>query len=439
MTIKRRSNLFFGDEDPTNHPRNTYLWINTEENSLYFYDDEEGWSQIELLSASGGSGSANGGSGSVNGGPEPDEYIPFATFSSFSFYQVPSEEIYFGSNFVGVNKLDSSLNLDTSFEVLEINGQINDVEVQTDNKVLVVGGFTNVGGESRVAIARLNSNGTLDNSFNPVLTREPGWSPAGGPTLEKVRVLSNNKILISGRFDYVNSVRRSGIAILNSDGTLDTSFNAQLDFNPNIVGFDVFDNNDIIFCGLLSRSGLNNILKVDSFGNIDTSFGKYSIPAGTGSILGVKIKDNENILFYGNYQQIRYAPFDGNLAEATYKNIPYINKVNAIGEIDESFNIGELTDYLTPYIVEADYTSDNRIIITGRFSSINGHQTDHVAIINNSGVVDTSFSVSIDFSPIVYSAKQLSSENILIVGDFDRVNNVTRTNLAFVDLNGNLV
>lgn len=47
MTIKRRSNLFFGTTEPRN-PRSTYLWINTENNTISSYDDS--WSTLDLTS-----------------------------------------------------------------------------------------------------------------------------------------------------------------------------------------------------------------------------------------------------------------------------------------------------------------------------------------------------------------------------------------------------
>ena len=41
------------------------------------------------------------------------------------------------------------------------------VALQPDGKVLIGGGFTTVNGTNRSGIARLNANGSLDSSFNP--------------------------------------------------------------------------------------------------------------------------------------------------------------------------------------------------------------------------------------------------------------------------------
>jgi hypothetical protein len=47
------------------------------------------------------------------------------------------------------------------------NNNVNHIALQTDGKVLIGGGFTTVQGVSRNRIARLNTDGALDTSFNP--------------------------------------------------------------------------------------------------------------------------------------------------------------------------------------------------------------------------------------------------------------------------------
>ena len=45
---------------------------------------------------------------------------------------------------------------------------VTSLALQTDGKILVGGGFQHVAEQPRVGIARLNADGTLDNSFNPL-------------------------------------------------------------------------------------------------------------------------------------------------------------------------------------------------------------------------------------------------------------------------------
>src|SRR5205823_1198028 len=96
------------------------------------------------------------------------------------------------------------------------------VAVQTDGKILIGGLFTQVNGVGRPNVARLNSDGTLDTGFLD------GESGADQP-VRVLAVQSNNKVVLAGSFTQVNGVARNKIARLNIDGTLDTGFLNGLD------------------------------------------------------------------------------------------------------------------------------------------------------------------------------------------------------------------
>ncbi len=94
------------------------------------------------------------------------------------------------------------------------------VAVQADDKVLVGGSFTSMYGVPCPGIARLNADGGLDTSFNPG-AGVSGWVAA----VEAIVVQPDGRILVGGAFDGFNGYVRDSMARLNLDGTLDTSFN----------------------------------------------------------------------------------------------------------------------------------------------------------------------------------------------------------------------
>src|SRR4029434_8943900 len=94
---------------------------------------------------------------------------------------------------------------------------VTSVAVQPDGKVLIGGYFYNVSGTNRNGIARLNANGSLDNTF------DPGGGSNGG--VKALALQSNGKVVIGGDFTTVNGTSRNHIARLNTDGSLDSSFN----------------------------------------------------------------------------------------------------------------------------------------------------------------------------------------------------------------------
>lgn len=116
-------------------------------------------------------------------------------------------------------------------------GDLNTAHVQANGKVVIGGVFSSVDGVMRNNLARLNVDGSLDMEFDPnvVLT----GTLFGLRTIE---ILNNQKILIAGEFSEVSGEAKSNIARLNSDGSLDRSFKLEAESIPGPVKVDENDN-----------------------------------------------------------------------------------------------------------------------------------------------------------------------------------------------------
>lgn len=79
------------------------------------------------------------------------------------------------------------------------------IVVQPNDKILLGGGFTVVGGQSRRAVARLNEDGALDNTFAANV----------GGYVNTIAVQTDGKILIGGSFTTVDGQPRTNLARLN--------------------------------------------------------------------------------------------------------------------------------------------------------------------------------------------------------------------------------
>lgn len=117
-------------------------------------------------------------------------------------------------------------------------------EVQPNGQIIVTGYFTWYNGLSKVGILRLNSNGTLDTTFNSAYTAsDAGFatsitsatSARNGNNISKMVLQPDGKIVIGGFFTHYNGVSRNNIVRLNSDGSLDTTFNVGTGFNNNVI------------------------------------------------------------------------------------------------------------------------------------------------------------------------------------------------------------
>jgi len=106
------------------------------------------------------------------------------------------------------------------------NATVRAMVVQSNGYVIVAGDFTSIGGTQRNRIARLNSTGALDTSFLP-------QSGADGP-IHAVVLQSDGKILIGGEFTTYNGVSRNRIARLNTDGNLDITFDPGVGANGTV-------------------------------------------------------------------------------------------------------------------------------------------------------------------------------------------------------------
>jgi uncharacterized delta-60 repeat protein len=102
-----------------------------------------------------------------------------------------------------------------------------DAYVQADGHIIVVGHFTSYGNANARSVVRLNSNGAVDNTFNAgggaqwLTTVETSRS---FPTVENIEAQSDGKLVITGNFEAFNGVAAPGIARLITDGSVDTSF-----------------------------------------------------------------------------------------------------------------------------------------------------------------------------------------------------------------------
>lgn len=129
-------------------------------------------------------------------------------------------------------RLNADGSADTTFDpgaAIESDALIRGISVQADGKLLLAGNFTTYNGVNRPYIVRINLDGSIDTGFNPAI------APSAG--LESVAVRPDGKIMIGGYFQSIDSTPRTGVASLNSDGTLDTSFAVTMPANQYVSGF----------------------------------------------------------------------------------------------------------------------------------------------------------------------------------------------------------
>jgi uncharacterized delta-60 repeat protein len=195
--------------------------------------------------------------------------------------------------------LNADGSLDNTFDPGSGTDQsILTLAMQPDGKILIGGNFASYNNITRSRIARLNANGSLDATFDP-----------GFGANQKILTLSiqpDGKIIIGGEFTSYNGTARNRIARLNSDGSLDASFDPgsgadlsvrtisiQTDGNI-IIGGDFTSYND------LGRNRLARIFGGQNLIPMITSFSATSAGFGASvTITGINFTGTSSVLFGG--------------------------------------------------------------------------------------------------------------------------------------------
>jgi uncharacterized delta-60 repeat protein len=128
----------------------------------------------------------------------------------------------------GLARINPNGSLDTSFKGL-VDGIVRSVAVQADGKVLVGGAFGQCQGVACTSLARLNPDSSLDPTFKPMLVGDDNSLN----DMFHVVPLSNGQIMIAG--DIYNAAGSPPVARLNSDGSLDNAFFANVNSIPNPI------------------------------------------------------------------------------------------------------------------------------------------------------------------------------------------------------------
>jgi len=171
-----------------------------------------------------------------------------------------------------IARLNADGSLDTSFNVgTGANALVQAIALQTDGKVLIGGSFTTVNDEARNYITRLNSNGSLDASFN--------IGAGANGVVRSLTLQADGKVLIGGGFTALNGVSINRIARLNSNGSVDASFNPGTGANDFVKAITLQADGKVLIGGEFTTMNdlpHNSIARLNNNGLLDTSFNAYT-------------------------------------------------------------------------------------------------------------------------------------------------------------------
>lgn len=345
---------------------------------------------------------------SFNVGLGPDDVDRYNGSSSMICEQSDGKLIVVGNftTFNGVSKknivrLNLDGTIDTSFNVgTATNGYIACVKIQSDGKILCGGEFTQFNGQNYASMVRLNSNGTIDTSFNIGLGFKSiinSFTEDG--IIKSIDIQSDNKIIVGGKFLKFNNVTKINLVRLNANGSLDTSFNIGIGAGSNIS--DNTNNGQI--CKLICESSTNkiyitgtissfngntciNLLRLNNDGTIDSTFNYTSVIGynglnSNGYIYDMNLQSNGKLLLGG--EEISLGNCTGNYCNS-------LVQINSNGTIDNTFKCNFVGAYTNIYSIDS---FNDFIIVSGQFTSVNYTpiRKGSIVKIKQDGLTDLSF------------------------------------------------
>jgi uncharacterized delta-60 repeat protein len=259
-------------------------------------------------------------------------------------------------------------------------------------------------GVPRNHVARLNADGTLDNTFNLNL-------PALA-TVNAVALQQDSKLLLGG----VNLVAggTTHLARFNVDGTLDLFF----DPNPNgsVWSIAVQADGKVVLGGTFTTlrpngapapTPRNYVARINGDGELDMGFD----PNAEFYVYSAAVQTDGKVLLGGFFRWLQ----PNGAPAATTRN--YVARLNADGTLDTTFDPNP-----NFWVYSLAVQADGKVVFGGDFSSVqpagapNATARRRLARVNANGTLDPSFDPSPDGRPI--SIAPLADGTMLLGGYF---------------------
>jgi len=305
---------------------------------------------------------------------------------------------------------------------------------QPDGKILVAGtSSSTLGGGGFFAVARYNSDGSVDPTFGSngqVLTTVGG----GGAIAQAIAVQPDRKIVVAGaaKLPYTSSYWQFALVRYNADGTLDPSFNGDGILVTSLGAYDSYatavaiqGDGRIVVAGVSTQS-INGtdftLARFNGDGSVDTGFGMAGIATADfgweDTAMAVATQSDDRIVV-GGYTKQSATLYDFALA-----------RFNSDGSLDEDFDgDGKVTTVFGPY---QDYLNGIAIQVDGKIVAVGAASQDTtgfdfaLARYDADGTLDASFGVggkvTTDFRPNAFMdfgrAVAIQPDGKIVVGGY---------------------
>ncbi|MBO9698559.1 MAG: T9SS type A sorting domain-containing protein [Sporocytophaga sp.] len=355
------------------------------------------------------------------------------------------------------------------------NDDISKLLILSSGKIIIAGEFTEYNGQAINNYARLNTDGSLDNGFNPgsgswnshfsnifvsslkelsngiiiVSCYSPTYngknttglfqikpdgefdkniSSISSISVDGIEVLKNGKILVYGSFKTVNDKPRNKIFLLNKDYSLDLDFNPGDGADGQVSDFILLPNGKIVMVGTFTAVNQERscgIARLLSNGSLDPTFetGIGFTGNGDNHPMAIAKQDDGKFIVVGNFNH-----FNDNAVGNIVRLLPD-------GSIDKNFKTWVGSNNI---IGGVKVRPDGKIIITGLFYSSDGKFVHNIMRLNSDGSLDEEFYTGKGTDGPIYDFEIMPDNKLLVVGSFTNYDDSPANHILLLNNEGSI-
>lgn len=276
-----------------------------------------------------------------------------------------------------------------------------------DGKYLVAGDFQFLGGTSLNRVARLNADGSVDQSFD-------SGEANGSVKVKALAVQWDRRLLVCGDFKEFRGATRHRIVRLMPNGALDESFVPPMDPTDYLgSGIDAVavdhEQHTVYIGGNFNTSGTTYrrfmVVRLKADGSLDENFQPHPTSELPGRVTALAVDDQGRVLVGGQFVR-------------DFTTLPGVRRFLPDGSLDGSFKRVVMDQEVTRIVLQPD----GKIDVGGAFTQVNQQPRTAVARLHPDGSLDYSFKTTSDLGnqghrPIVKDLA-LQSDGCLIVGGY---------------------
>lgn len=313
---------------------------------------------------------------------------------------------------------------DAGFDVAATEPRVTAIAIQPDGKILAAGNIRYGTNGRRIGVARLNLDGSIDPSFtlpSGFFWDGPTLGLSSGSAVSAVALQNDGKIVIAGGFSEIGSTAVSTITRLAADGSVDTAFNviqaglpvSRFGFGTAINEIAIQSDGKLVIAGAiynLADSALIAFARLNADGSRDssfsTAFGANSFGSNTGAF-GLALQADGKLVVAGRFQNT--APIRHSIA-----------RLNSDGTLDASFDTGSgMAGPRRHNEVNAvALRAGGKVVVAGNFDTFNGAAAEGILQLDQNGNRDPTFASPFSSEAAVDSFLLQPDGKILMNGSF---------------------